>query len=193
MLDRVNEMVAAIQDQFAGRKETKKSVKALERQMKNLFEMVRSKGSLGSTGDDAMFSRKPLLGYACASCEKDLVNLQGKKVEYMPWHKMPFRDPSERIARVGQGFSKMLSVINPETMRSYDGERKPLTADSLVRTAPNFYVRDSQKQDKNLNYHHEASPNGSVIELDREEQSHVKNGIATERKLHTRVMMRRRN
>jgi len=41
MLDRVNEMVAAIQDQFAGRKETKKSVKVLERQMKNLFEMVR--------------------------------------------------------------------------------------------------------------------------------------------------------
>jgi hypothetical protein len=60
MLERVDAMVAAIQDQFAGRKETKKSVKALERQMKNLFEIVRSKGSLASTGDDAMFSRKPL-------------------------------------------------------------------------------------------------------------------------------------
>lgn len=60
MLERVDAMVAAIKDQFAGRKETKKSVKALERQMKNLFEIVRSKGSLANTGDDAMFSRKPL-------------------------------------------------------------------------------------------------------------------------------------
>lgn len=119
--------------------------------------------------------------------------MQGKKVEYMPWHKMPYRDPSERIARVGQGFSKMLSVINPETMRSYDGERKPLTADSMLRTAPNFYVRDSQKQDNNLYGHNEVSLNGSVIEPDKEEQSHVKSSIATERKLHTRVMARRRN
>jgi len=48
-----------------------------------------------------MFGRKHICGYACASCEKDLVNLYGKKVDYMPWGKLPFRDPSERIARVG--------------------------------------------------------------------------------------------
>ena len=45
-----------------------------------------------------MFSKK---GFSCASCEKDLTNLYGKKVEFMPWGKMPLRDPSERIARVG--------------------------------------------------------------------------------------------
>jgi hypothetical protein len=61
-----------------------------------------------------MFNKKHICGYSCASCEKDLVNLYGKKVEYMPWGKLPFRDPSERIARVGQGFSKMLSIITPE-------------------------------------------------------------------------------
>lgn len=48
-----------------------------------------------------MFSKKPLGGMSCASCEKDLVNLHGKKVEFMPWNRMPFRDPQDRIARVG--------------------------------------------------------------------------------------------
>ena len=47
-----------------------------------------------------MFTKKPLKGLSCASCEKDIVNLQGRKAEYLPWGKFPFRDPSERIAKV---------------------------------------------------------------------------------------------
>ena len=67
-----------------------------------------AKGQSPNNEDDAMFTKK---GYSCASCEKDITNLYGKKVEFMPWGKMPSRDPAERIARVGQGFSKMLSMI----------------------------------------------------------------------------------
>ena len=47
-----------------------------------------------------MFTKKPLGGMSCASCEKDIVNLQGRKVNFHPWGKFPLRDPSERIARV---------------------------------------------------------------------------------------------
>jgi hypothetical protein len=47
-----------------------------------------------------MFTKKPLGGMSCASCEKDIINLYGKKVDFLPWNKFPFRDPSERIARV---------------------------------------------------------------------------------------------
>ena len=50
--------------------------------------------------EDAMFTKKPLGGMSCASCEKDIINLQGRKVNFHPWSKFPFRDPSERIARV---------------------------------------------------------------------------------------------
>jgi hypothetical protein len=71
-----------------------------------------SKGS-GDNNEDAMFSRKPLGGFSCASCEKGLTNLYGKRVDFITWGKLPFRDPSERIARVGQGFSKMLAMIDP--------------------------------------------------------------------------------
>ena len=75
--------------------------------------------------DDAMFSKKPFAGLSCASCEKDIVNMYGKRVEYMPWGKMPFRDPSERIARVGQGFSKMLSMLKPDSLSRYDASKMP--------------------------------------------------------------------
>lgn len=70
----------------------------------------------GNTEEDAMFTKKPLQDLSCASCEKDLVNMYGKRVDFMPWSRLPFRDPSERIARVGQGFSKMLSMINPDQL-----------------------------------------------------------------------------
>jgi hypothetical protein len=59
-----------------------------------------SRGGHNENEDDAMFTKKPLGGMSCASCEKDIVNLQGRKADYLPWGKFPFRDPSERIARV---------------------------------------------------------------------------------------------
>lgn len=64
--------------------------------------MQRNGQSLGphEHEDDAMFTKKPLGGMSCASCEKDIINLYGKKVDFLPWNKFPFRDPSERIARV---------------------------------------------------------------------------------------------
>lgn len=102
-MNRLNDIVNALTKQFADKVETKKALKLLERQLKNLYDLIMSKG-LGSgnpTDEDAMFNKKHLCGYSCASCEKDLVNLQGKRVEFMPWGKLPFRDPAERIARVG--------------------------------------------------------------------------------------------
>jgi len=59
-----------------------------------------SRGGHNENEDDAMFTKKPLGGMSCASCEKDIINLQGRKADYLPWGKFPFRDPSERIARV---------------------------------------------------------------------------------------------
>ena len=55
-----------------------------------------------------MFSKKPLGPQACASCEKGLVNMYGMPVEHHTWKRLPFRDPNERLAKYGPGFSKML-------------------------------------------------------------------------------------
>jgi hypothetical protein len=57
-----------------------------------------------------MFTKK---NYAnCASCEKEIVNLQGSKADHLVWNRLPFREGnSDRIAKYGQGFSKMLNLI----------------------------------------------------------------------------------
>ena len=35
--------------------------------------------------DDAMFTKKPLLGLSCASCDKDIINLIGKQADFLGW------------------------------------------------------------------------------------------------------------
>lgn len=61
-------------NKFADRADTKKALKLMERQMKNLYDLVMNRGGNGQD-EDAMFNKKHLCGYSCASCEKDLVNL----------------------------------------------------------------------------------------------------------------------
>jgi hypothetical protein len=63
-----------------------------------------------------MFSKRHLGPLACASCEKNIVNMYGQKVDHHVWNKLPFRDPNERIARYGQGFSKILSHMRPSEL-----------------------------------------------------------------------------
>lgn len=47
-----------------------------------------------------MFTKKPLGGNSCASCERNITNLSMMQADYTPWKKLPFRDPSDRIAKV---------------------------------------------------------------------------------------------
>jgi hypothetical protein len=65
-----------------------------------LFELITSKIGNHGSEEDAMFTRKPLGGVSCASCERNITNLQGVAADYHPWKKLPFRETSDRIARV---------------------------------------------------------------------------------------------
>jgi hypothetical protein len=114
LLERLNEIVKALTKQFADKNDTRKALKLLEKNLKNMYDIFMNKAG-DNDEEGAMFTTKPIQG-SCASCAKNVVNLYGKKVEYLPWGKLPYRDPSERIARVGQGFSKMLSMINPDQL-----------------------------------------------------------------------------
>lgn len=54
--------------------------------------------------DDAMFTKKYVGPVDCASCEKGIVNLCGLRAENVNWNRLPFREPTERIARVSYTF-----------------------------------------------------------------------------------------
>ena len=123
--DRLSDIVKALTKQFADKADTRKALKIHEKQFQNLYNLIMSKGG-GENEEDAMFSKKPLGGLSCASCEKGLIDMHGKRVEFMPWNKLPFRDPAERIARVGQGFSKMLSMINPDQLSRYEQQKSTM-------------------------------------------------------------------
>mmetsp|Transcript_23621 Transcript_23621/g.23312 ORF Transcript_23621/g.23312 Transcript_23621/m.23312 type:complete len:284 (-) Transcript_23621:168-1019(-) len=164
LMERMNELVKALTKQLADKNDTKKALKLLERQLKNLYDLFMSRGhSHHEHDDDAMFTKKPLGGMSCASCEKDIINLQGKKADYLPWNKFPFRDPSERIAKVGQGFSKMLSMINPDTLSRYEQQNRFSTLQGQLNkkeSQENFYQTDEMQDhvhpdmNDHMHYHH---------------------------------------
>lgn len=44
--------------------------------------MARGEGGKHPSEEDAMFTKKPLGGLSCASCERNITNLQGIMADY---------------------------------------------------------------------------------------------------------------
>lgn len=113
MATKLKELFEECLKKFADKNETKKAFKYMEKLMKET-ETVKTVRE----GDDAMLARKPLGGWSCASCQKHLEKLMGKIGPYQQWNKMPYRDPADRIARAGPGFSRMLATVQTEQFSS---------------------------------------------------------------------------
>lgn len=112
--EKVIAVCEAMGNKFADRADTKKALKYLEGFIREFMEI----GAKRPTGEDAMFAKKPLGGWSCASCETNLDKLKGIAAAYYSWNKMPYRDPNDRIARAGPGFSRMLATIQPDALNS---------------------------------------------------------------------------
>ena len=105
-------MIQQILGQFANKDDVMKRFAQLNKKIKDILDMLAKQGTVEHE-DDAMFTKKHLGPMACASCEKNLINIYGQAVDHYAWKKLPFRDPGERLARYGQGFSKILSNMKP--------------------------------------------------------------------------------
>jgi hypothetical protein len=95
----INQLLSGILKRFADRNEVLKALKKLETRIFSIEERFASE-SVVDNGENAMLAKKPLGGWSCASCQKDLINIEGLKVQYHPWAKLPQRNPAERIAKV---------------------------------------------------------------------------------------------
>ena len=98
-------------------------------QLKSVFELLISTGVIRLDDDEtqeetAMLVKKPLQGFACASCETKLKNVSQKPGNYAQWKKMPARDPLDRLPRAGQGFSKILQSIKTPRDAQWDDEQQ---------------------------------------------------------------------
>ncbi|CDW71276.1 UNKNOWN [Stylonychia lemnae] len=99
---------------FMDKAETKKTFKMFEKQLKNIFDIILSKFEEQDL-TDAMLAKKPLGGWSCISCQKNITNMSGAIAEYQVQGRFPWRDPQDRLQKVGAGFSQMLSRMRPET------------------------------------------------------------------------------
>jgi len=88
----------------------KKSIRIVDDRLKRVDDQVRSRGP-SMDRDDAMLAKKPLEGWKCANCDKNLTNMVGLPAEHYSWKKMPKKN-GERIPMMGQGFSRMLMTLN---------------------------------------------------------------------------------
>ena len=73
--------------------------------------MLSKKDSINEA-NNWLLAKKPLGGYSCAACESNIPDLRDDSHKFIPWNKMPLRDPGDKLYRMGNGFSKMLQMLN---------------------------------------------------------------------------------
>ncbi|TNV82765.1 hypothetical protein FGO68_gene9405 [Halteria grandinella] len=75
---------------------------------------LNAEGDSSSPDTGAMLQKRPLTsGWACGSCDRELINLQTKQADFTPWMKLPEK---QRLAPIGPGFSKLLQKVKPEQL-----------------------------------------------------------------------------
>ena len=106
---------------FLDKNEAQKSLKVIELQLKQIIET----GSLNNKDSEKwLLAKKPINNYVCASCETYLGELKNKNV-FLPWNKIPSRE--DKKYRMGQGFSKMLQLMNLDILKNADMVNTDLT------------------------------------------------------------------
>ena len=114
LMEKMEELVRACNLKFADKNECLKNFKHIEEQLKKILFLLKKKNEQSSDGDpnNWLLAKKPINGYSCASCESYLGDLSNDIKKYIPWNRMPLRESSDNLYRMGNGYSKMLQMIN---------------------------------------------------------------------------------
>ncbi len=141
LLVKIEELKSACNKKYADKNETAKNLKYLDQQIKHIIDMYTKKME---KGDNWLLAKKPLGGNSCASCEAYIGDLHDN-AQYVPWNKYPLRDPNDKLYRIGNGFSKMLQMINVDNpMGNTGSSSKP----KPIQTTSEFYKpnQDTKKE-----------------------------------------------
>ena len=112
--EKLEELVRACNLKFADKNECLKNFKHIEEQLKKILFLLKKKNEQNVEGDpnNWLLAKKPINGYSCASCESYIGDLSNDIKKFIPWNRMPLRDSSDNLYRMGNGYSKMLQMIN---------------------------------------------------------------------------------
>ena len=111
LLSKLEELALACNKKFADKNETANNLKYLEDQLKKILELISTKKDTVNEADNWLIAKKPITGYSCAACESVIGNLKDDQNRFIPWNKLPLRDPGDKLYRMGNGFSKMLQML----------------------------------------------------------------------------------
>jgi hypothetical protein len=113
---------------FADKIDTNRSMKYLDSQIRHIIEVYIKRMD---KNDSWLIAKKPIGGFACASCESYIGDLKNKE-SYMPWNKYPQREKDQNY-RVGNGFSRMLNMLNIELKNNENLNEKEFDSDEEVK------------------------------------------------------------
>ena len=115
LLVKYDELYNLIKEKFAEKNFVTKNNKILELKVKQLLEEFKK----NEKSDTWLLSKKPIRGHLCASCESYIGDLNdtNSNIKYVPWNKYPTKDTVDKLYRVGEGFSKMLKLVTPDSNR----------------------------------------------------------------------------
>ena len=155
ILVKFEELKVGTAKKFAERIETVKNFKYLDQQIKHILQIYISKDS---KSDNWLLAKRPLNSNLCASCEAYIGDLKDNS-NFPPWNtRYPHKDPTDKYSRLGNGFSKMLQMIN------VDENEKKNAGNNIQKTinANNSEINVSVK----LNENNGSKSNLSVIKTE---------------------------
>ena len=126
LINMLEELNLNLSKKYLDKNEALKSFKYIELQLKQIIETSEMNNK---EADNWMLAKKPINSYVCASCESYLGELKNKNI-FLPWNKIPLRE--EKKYRMGQGFSKMLQLVNMDLLKNADRINNDLTIKDYI-------------------------------------------------------------
>ena len=139
LLGKIEELALASVKKFADKNETTNNFKYLEDQIKKILENMSSQ-KVVSEADTWLLAKKPINAYSCASCENYIGDLREDSHKFIPWNKMPLRDPGDKLYRMGNGFSKMLQMLN------FDNNGNMSLSPNIINEVTNNSINESHSR-----------------------------------------------
>uniref|UniRef100_A0A7S3NCU1 Uncharacterized protein n=1 Tax=Euplotes harpa TaxID=151035 RepID=A0A7S3NCU1_9SPIT len=162
-IDKLREKIAALEKEI---KKLRAELYALSKtQLAAIQESKKAQKRVedDSQREEASLIKKPI-GWKCANCERDLVNLEGTQVDFYNWKKLPMTIRNQSTKRnkvsmnlhnIGQGFSKMLQTFSTDNLVSKDLIRSSMLTDdendtTEVHQYPREFLSDNEEDPHKL-------------------------------------------
>ena len=153
--NKIEELKLSNNKRFADKLDTNKSMRFLDTQIKHIIDVYIKR--LDKNDSSWLIAKKPLGGFSCASCESYLGELKNRDT-YLFWNKYPQREKDQNY-RVGNGFSRMLNMLNVELKNNdindkdyeSDDEIHKLTEESRFKMRINNSPQSHRENHKPIN------------------------------------------